>query len=98
MKKTIIILLIAISFNCNAQYSNKKMNTFKDLVIPITIMTATFTTVECMHYSNTSVKTGTITALTGMATTIVSFYIVKGIKNNTPRKIRNRRFKKFKCL
>ena len=106
MKTFITLIIVLITLNCNAQYSKaaykcnygQKTETFKDIVIPVSILATTFVTVEYMLQNDMNKQTGSIISLTGMVTSATSYFVIKLVKKNTPKKIQKRRRKRFSRL
>lgn len=101
MKTLIIILLGVITFNCNAQLINTTSTLSKEspeMLIPISIVAVTFVTTDLMIRSNQSaINTSTI-AITGIATSIMSYKVIQALKTNSPKRIRKRRIKRLITL
>jgi hypothetical protein len=103
MKKLLgLILILLITLNCNAQYSNNsepKIN--QDLmVIPVCIVFTTAMTVDIMRkdtdkYDQIDVRTA---ALLGVAVSTMSYIVIKKAKKNPPRKVYKKRIKKLSRL
>ena len=74
------------------------MNTFKDIAIQSSLLVVTFTVVEIMYQNDMESSQLTTVAFTGIAITLVSHYVIRKIKINSPKKYRKKRIKKFSRL
>ena len=104
--KTLITLLLVLSitFACNAQYQkqsfsqNKLTSQSNEMLIPIGITLGTAIIVDVMITNKYDEITTSTVALTGIVTGIMSYKVIQAIKENSPRKVRKKRIKKFSRL
>ena len=96
MKKLLILSLLLITLNCNAQYNYKTIDK-SNLIIPTTILASTVITVELLK-TNYDLYTLDCIAISGIALSAMSYIVIEQVKKNTPKKYRKKRIKKLSRL
>lgn len=90
--KNVIILAILMLYgtNVSAQYANPPTKSDKriEFAIPVAIITTTFVLNECTMQNNGSRKQTAIIAATGIATSVITHFVIKKINKRRRNKKR----------
>ena len=103
MKTILSIILLIITLNCNAQFSQKlQLKDSNVMLVPIGLVVTTALTVDLMSRSSnenlSNVQTLDIVGLTGITISVMSYIVIDKIKNNPPKKVYKKRIKRLNHL